>query len=56
MPPDASKSNIRNPDAAAKGAGFRNFNNFLQSYGLRIWNDDDIQEGKGILRAMGYGV
>ncbi|TFL00210.1 hypothetical protein BDV98DRAFT_570160 [Pterulicium gracile] len=25
---------------------------FLECHGLKIWNDDDIQEGKAILRAM----
>lgn len=39
---------------AAQAAGFRHFKAFLESYGLRIWNDEDIQEGKEILRGMGY--
>ncbi|KAH7126711.1 hypothetical protein B0J11DRAFT_433424, partial [Dendryphion nanum] len=39
---------------AAKDAGFSSFKAFLESYGLRIWNDDDVEEGKEILRAMGY--
>jgi hypothetical protein len=50
------KSEIRNTNAAAKDAGHENFPTFLLSYGLRIYNDDDVEEGKAILRAMGYGV
>ncbi|KAF9740512.1 hypothetical protein PMIN06_001641 [Paraphaeosphaeria minitans] len=56
MSSDASKSTITGTEAAAKDGGFRNFKNFLESYGLRIWNHDDVEEGKAILRAMGYGV
>lgn len=56
MPSNAPKSSITGTEAAAKDAGFSGFKNFLESYGLRIWNDDDIQEGKAILRGMGYGV
>ncbi|KAF2031273.1 hypothetical protein EK21DRAFT_63430 [Setomelanomma holmii] len=54
--PSSDKSKIKNADAAAKDAGFDNFPAFLLSYGLRIYNDDDVQEGKAILRGMGYGV
>lgn len=49
-------SEIRNTDAAAKHAGHSNFPAFLLSYGLRIYNPDDVEEGKAILRGMGYGV
>jgi hypothetical protein len=56
MSSDASKLTITGTNAAAKDAGFQNFQNFLQSYGLKIWNNDDVEEGKTILRAMGYGV
>lgn len=35
-----------------RDAGFRNFNDFLLSYGLRMNNHDDVLEGKAILRAM----
>ncbi|TKA72704.1 hypothetical protein B0A49_04798 [Cryomyces minteri] len=40
-------------------AGHANFPNFLASYGLRIYNPDDVQEGKEILNTMSnldYGV
>ena len=50
------RSEIRSTNAAAKDAGYENFSTFLISFGLRIYNDDDVQEGKAILRAMGYGV
>lgn len=56
MPSNTDKTHITNTEAAAKDGGFSSFKNFLESYGLRIWNDDDVQEGKAILRAMGYGV
>ena len=56
MPSDTSHSHITNTTAAAKDAGFRNFPEFLLSYGLRLHNPDDVEEGKAILRAMGYGV
>jgi hypothetical protein len=54
--PAADKSQIKNTTAAAKDAGFDNFPTFLLSYGLRIWNHEDVQEGKAILRGMGYNV
>lgn len=52
----SDKSQIKNTNAAAKDAGFDNFPAFLLSYGLRIYNADDVEEGKAILRGMGYGV
>jgi hypothetical protein len=52
----SDKTNIKNTNAAAKDAGFQDFSNFLLSYGLRLYNADDVQEGRAILRAMGYGV
>jgi hypothetical protein len=56
MSSNAAKSSITGTAAAAKDAGFQGFQNFLESYGHKIWNDDDVQEGKAILRAMGYKV
>lgn len=35
-----------------KNAGFSNFNEFMLSYGLKMYNDDDVQEAKAILRAL----
>ncbi|KAJ9612023.1 hypothetical protein H2200_003618 [Cladophialophora chaetospira] len=35
-----------------RAAGFRNFPEFLLSYNLRIYNDEDVQEGKAILKAL----
>lgn len=35
-----------------KAAGFRNFPEFLLSYGLRIYNPEDVEEGKAILKAL----
>lgn len=49
-------SGITGTNAAAKDAGFRNFPEFLLSYGLRIYNPEDVEEGRAILRGMGYSV
>lgn len=38
--------------AMVKAAGFRNFHEFLLSYNLRVWNPEDVEEGKAILRAL----
>lgn len=35
-----------------KAAGFTSFNQFLLSYGLRMYNPDDVEEGKRILYAL----
>jgi hypothetical protein len=56
MTSSTNKSSITGTNSAAKDAGFDHFKAFLESYGLRIWNPDDVEEGKAILRAMGYGV
>jgi hypothetical protein len=33
-------------------AGFDTFQNFLLSYGLKTWNQEDVEEGKAILHAF----
>lgn len=33
-------------------AGFESFNRFMQSYGLKVWEPEDVEEGKAILKAM----
>ena len=35
-----------------RDAGFDNLNQFLLSHNLRMYNPDDVEEGKAILRAM----
>ncbi|KAF2747465.1 hypothetical protein M011DRAFT_402219 [Sporormia fimetaria CBS 119925] len=45
-----------NTNKAAQHAGYNNFKHLLESYGLRIWEIDDVEEGKAILRGMGYNV
>ncbi|CBX94527.1 hypothetical protein LEMA_uP120180.1 [Plenodomus lingam JN3] len=55
MPSNDPKS-ITSTNAAAKDAGFPSFYHFLLSYGLHVHNSEDIEEGKAILRGMGYGV
>jgi hypothetical protein len=39
-------------DQMVKEAGFRNFPQFLLSYGLKIYNPGDVEEGKAILNAL----
>lgn len=55
MPPSNSNDEI-SVTKAAKAAGFTSFNHFLLSYGLRIYEMDDVEEGKAILKGMGYNV
>lgn len=38
--------------AKVKAAGFDNFNDFLLSYNLRVYNHDDVKEGQRILDAL----
>ncbi|EDU50158.1 hypothetical protein Alg130_04388 [Pyrenophora tritici-repentis] len=52
----ADKAKITGTGRAAKDMGFDSFKAFLESYGLRVWNHEDVLEGRAILRAMGYGV
>jgi hypothetical protein len=35
-----------------RAAGFTSFNQFPLSYNLRVYNDEDVQEGKAILQAL----
>jgi len=56
MPPATTETKKWNTTSAAKDAGHTSFSNFLLSYGLRIYNPDDVEEGKAILRGMGYAV
>jgi hypothetical protein len=55
MPSDTSTAPM-GVDKAAQAAGFKNFNKFLKSHLLRHYINDDVEEGKAILRAMGYNV
>jgi hypothetical protein len=50
------KSKITTTYKAAKDMGFDSFKAFLESYGLRVWDTDGVEEGKAIMRAMGYNV
>jgi hypothetical protein len=38
--------------AMVKAAGFTSFYHFLLSYNLRIYEPDDVNEGKAILEAL----
>lgn len=35
-----------------KDAGFSNMNSFMQSYNLKMHDDDDLQEAKAILDGL----
>ena len=50
------KSKISSPHKAAKDLGFNGFPAFLSSHGLHIWDPSHVEEGKEILRSMGYNV
>lgn len=52
--PSTNANGTINANKAAQLAGHRNFPDFPLSYGLRIYNMDDVEEGKVILRGMGY--
>lgn len=39
-------------NAMVKAAGFSSFNQFLLSYNLRVYNPEDVEEGKRILAAL----
>jgi hypothetical protein len=54
--PATDPSQIKGVNTAAKDAGHRHFPAFLQSYGMHISSPDDVQEGRAILRGMGYNV
>lgn len=56
MMPSSHKFEIHNANAAARDAGFDSFSALLLSFGLRIYNPHDVEEGKAILRGMGYGI
>lgn len=51
-----NKSNLTTPYRAAKALGYDGFPAFLAAYGLYVWDPDQVEEGKEILRGMGYNV
>jgi hypothetical protein len=57
MPPSTSASAGPQPkdmsqDAWLKQGGWTSMKHFLESYNLKLWEDDDDQEGQAIIRAM----
>ena len=54
--PDGNTSNSKGDAlsdyAFLKNAGYKHFNDFMQSYGLRVYEPDDIEEAKAILRGL----
>ena len=49
---NASAPTGKSDYAMIKDAGFRNKNEFMLSYGLRMKNQDDYEEAKAILDGM----
>ncbi|KAH6877865.1 hypothetical protein BKA58DRAFT_376084 [Alternaria rosae] len=56
MSPNSDKSTITTTYKVSKDLGFDSFKHFLESYRLRIWEMDDVEEDKAIMRAIGYNV
>ena len=56
MPSSAHLRETWGTGSAARDAGFNNFPDFLQAHGLSITIQADIEEGKEILRSMGYNI
>jgi len=51
MPNTPNPSSI-STNAFLKAGGFDSMNHFMQCYGLRMYNDDDVQEAKAIIAGM----
>jgi hypothetical protein len=47
-----SNGNSMSQNEMVREAGFTSFNQFLNSYGLRLHNAEDVQEGKAILKGL----
>ncbi|KAJ4374090.1 hypothetical protein N0V83_002829 [Neocucurbitaria cava] len=52
----ARKAQITGTTEAAQDAGWQAFRFFLLTNGLREEDEEDVEEGLGILRGLGYGV
>jgi hypothetical protein len=59
MPPSnntQSSSNTANKPMSqtkmVQEAGFTSFNQLMVCYGLKMWNPEDVDEGKAILNAL----
>lgn len=51
--PSASKASTeKQPTLNTVYKSYGGFQNFLHSYGLRLWNPDDVEEGKAIAAEM----
>lgn len=48
----ANTAGQRSFNSRWRDAGFTSFNHFMMSYGLKMHNDDDVQEAKAILRGL----
>ena len=47
-----STNNGMSHNQMVREAGFTSFNQFMLSYGLKMHNPDDVEEGKAILKAL----
>jgi len=48
----STKSNHKSDNAIVREAGFKNYKQFSESYGLKMYNDEDYQESKAIIDAF----
>ena len=61
-PADAEATSIPGPNTDSTGDtsdyrwlrdnGYDNFNRFMQSYQLKVWDHDDVREAQAILRGL----
>ncbi|KAJ5409103.1 hypothetical protein N7509_002986 [Penicillium cosmopolitanum] len=52
MPATDSLQPPLTPEERAVIKTYGSWTNFMQSYGLKPWDDDDVQEGMAILRGL----
>jgi len=52
MPPRSNQPSRKSDYQIIKDGGFRDMKHFMESYGLRMHDDDDLQEAKAILQMM----
>lgn len=56
MPPQNSSTDIAPKDQSQrqflKECGYDGMQHFMLSYGLKMWNDDDLEEAKAILEGL----
>jgi hypothetical protein len=48
----STNSNHKSDSAIVREAGFKSHKQFSESYGLKMYNDEDYQESKAIINAF----